>query len=55
MGANTVNTMAEAVAPRLETITIGKFIYELFQTLPFIAKLKQLQYGPLIFGGRRDS
>ena len=54
MGANAVNTMAEAVAPRLETITGGRVYLRIISNLAIYRKTRATAVWPAEFLGREE-
>ncbi|MED6306133.1 MAG: hydroxymethylglutaryl-CoA reductase, degradative [Candidatus Thermoplasmatota archaeon] len=54
MGANAVNTMAEAVAPRLETITGGRVYLRIISNLAIYRKTRASAIWPAEFLGGED-
>ena len=54
MGANAVNTMAEAVAPRLETITGGRVYLRIISNLAIYRKTRATAIWPSEFLGGED-
>ncbi len=54
MGANAVNTMAEAVAPRLETITGGRVYLRIISNLAIYRKTKATAVWPAEFLGGEE-
>ena len=54
MGANAVNTMAEAVAPRLETITGGRVYLRIISNLAIYRKTKATAIWPAEFLGGEE-
>ena len=54
MGANAVNTMAEAVAPRLETITGGRVYLRIISNLAIYRKTRAMAVWPAEFLGGEE-